>query len=148
MGSFAVSEQIEAPPPRVWSALADIGDIHRWNPGVRASHATTEQAGGLGARRHCKVGGRNYLDEEVVEWEDGSRLTMRVIGTNLPFKTADIRFRLDGNGDATTVTVSPEYELKFGPLGRLMDRMMVRSQYEKGMRTMLAGLKREVEGSA
>ena len=69
---------------------------------------------------------------------------MRIIETNMPM-TADIRFRLAAEGDSTKVSVSPEYRVKYGPIGSLMDVLFVRRTYEKGMRALLAGLKRHVE---
>jgi uncharacterized protein YndB with AHSA1/START domain len=148
MTTFATSTIIDAPRDRVWAALADIGSIHQWNPGVRASHVTSEAATGMGASRHCDLGGRNYLDEEVVEFDEGSRIAMRIVGTNLPFEHADIRFTLEPQGDITGVTVSPEYRLRYGLIGRLIDRVTVRRTYEKGMKALLAGLKQHIESEA
>ena len=147
MSSFATSTVIAAPRQVVWAALADIGSIHVWNPGVTDSHLTSQLDGALGATRHCDLGGRNYLDEEVVEFVAGESLTMRITKTNLPFQHADIRFRLESRGDSTTVTVSPLYKLKFGPIGALVDRLYVRRTYEKGMQSLLGGLKRHIEAS-
>jgi uncharacterized protein YndB with AHSA1/START domain len=145
LSSFATDIKINAPVEQVWQALADIGNIYLWNPGVVASHRTTEQTEGVGACRYCDLGGNNYLDEKVVEWEDNKRLTMRIVGTNLPFKTADIRFTLQPDHGATVVTVSPDYELRFGLLGVLLDHLYVRRTYLRGMEALLAGLKRHVE---
>lgn len=145
MATFTVSTVIDAPADQIWAALADIGSISVWNPGVKNSHLTSELDAALGATRHCDLGGRNYLDEEVVEFATGEALTMRITKTNLPFRHADIRFRLEPHGEATQVSVSPEYQLKFGPVGRLMDLVMVRRSYEKGMKALLRGLKRHVE---
>lgn len=148
MGNFATETIIEAPVTEVWQALGEIGDIYRWNPGVRASHTTSEQEEGLGATRYCDLGGKNYLDEEVVLWQPNEKLTMRITGTNLPFATADIRFTLRPENGATVVTVSPLYTLKYGPLGELLDRVYVRGSYQKGMQSLLAGLKTYVEEEA
>ncbi|UCC53933.1 MAG: SRPBCC family protein [Anaerolineaceae bacterium] len=148
MGSFATETKIEAPVNEVWQALGEIGDIYRWNPGVQASHTTSEQKAGLGATRFCDLGGKNYLDEEVVTWQPNEKLTMRITGTNLPFATADIRFTLRPEGDATMVTVSPLYKLKYGVMGELLDRVYVRNSYQKGMEALLAGLKAHVEEEA
>ena len=91
---------------------------------------TTDQTTGVGAGRHCDLGGKNYLDEEVVEWEAETGLTMRIIGTNMPFETADIRFTLrSDSGDSTVITLSPQYVLKFGPLGKILDLLFVRRNY-------------------
>ena len=148
MGTFATSTTVNAPVTAVWQALADIGNIYQWNPGVKASHTTTEQAAGVGACRYCDLGGKNFLDEEVVTWEPEKALTMRVTGTNMPFKTADIRFTLQPNGNSTRVTVSPIYTLKYGLVGKLMDRFFVKNTYEKGMQSLLRGLKQFVEDSS
>ncbi|MDJ0962284.1 MAG: SRPBCC family protein [Acidimicrobiia bacterium] len=148
MTSFITSTVIEAPHDQVWAALADIGSIHVWNPGVQASHTTSEAESGLGATRHCDLGGRNYLNEEVVDFDEGQRITMRIVDSNMPFERADIRFRLRDDGESTHVSVEPEYQLKFGPIGALMDRLFVRRTYEKGMRALLRGLKRHVEAEA
>ena len=57
----------------------------------------------------------------------------------------DIDFRLESLGDTTKVTVSPDYRVKYGPIGLVMDRLMVRRMYEKGMASLLHGLKEHVE---
>ena len=146
MGTFAAETRIEAPVGEVWQALGEIGDIYRWNPGVRASHTTSEEGEGLGATRYCDLGDKNYLDEEVVAWQPNEKLTMRITGTNMPFKTADIRFTLQPVDDGTQVTVSPLYKLKFGVMGELLDKVYVRKSYLKGMEALLAGLKAYAEG--
>jgi uncharacterized protein YndB with AHSA1/START domain len=145
MGTFEVQTEINAPVADVWAALADIGSIYQWNPGVKASHATSDEADGMGATRHCDLGGKNFLDEEVVLWEPERKLTMRINDTNMPFDSADIRFTLEPNGDSTTVTCSPIYKIKYGPIGSLLDRFYVSRTYEKGMEALLAGLKKYVE---
>lgn len=148
MGSFERSIGINAPVASVWEVLADIGGIADWNPGVMRSYVSGDRAGKVGAARHCDLGGKNYLDEEVVEWEEGRLLTMRVVGSNMPFKTADIRFTLSSDGDGTAVTVAPDYSLKGGMLGRLMDALVVRRMYSRGMDALLSGLKEHVEADA
>lgn len=146
MSSFAVETTIDAPIEKVWGALADIGTISRWNPGVVESHTTSDIEEGLGATRYCDLGGKNYLDEEVVTWKPNEQITMRITGTNMPFKTADIRFYLREEDDGkTAVTCSPDYILKYGPVGSLMDKLMVHNTYRKGMESLLRGLKQYVE---
>ncbi len=146
MGEFEEQVTISAPAEKVWDSLADIGNIYVWNPGVVHSEQTTLGDVDMGACRRCELGGKNYLIEEVVEFERPYKLTMRITETNLPFKTADIRFWIEPKGDESRVTVSPTYQLKFGPLGRFLDWVMVRAVYRKGMRDLLRGLKEHVEG--
>ena len=145
MTTFTTSTVINAPPDAVWSALADIGSISIWNPGVTASHTTSDVVSGLGATRHCDLGTRGFLEEQVVEFDEGSAITMRITDSNMPIEHADVRFVLEPETAGTRVTVSPQYRVKFGPLGILMDRVVVRRMFQRGMGSLLRGLKRHVE---
>lgn len=145
MNSFMTDIVINAPVEKVWGALADIGTISKWNPGVVDSYTTSEGEIGMGATRYCDLGGKNYLDEEVVTWVPNEAITMRITGTNMPFETADIRFTLKPQTGGTHVTVSPEYKLKYGVIGTILDKLFVARTYEKGMGELLAGLKEYVE---
>ena len=71
---------------------------------------------------------------------------MRITDTNLPFKSADIRFTLEQAADETEVVVSPDYELKFGAVGKVLNGLFVGRVYRSGMQNLLTGLKKHVEG--
>lgn len=147
MTTFAESVTIDVPVAQVWAVLADVGSIADWNPGVKESRSISDSSTGLGAERYCGLGGKTYLKESVVAFEDCQALTMRIDETNLPFKSADVRFTLVPEGSGTRVTVSPIYELKYGPLGQAMDKLMVAKKYRAGMVGLLDGLKRHIEAS-
>lgn len=143
--SFERAVEVAAPVEAVWRVLAEIGEIHRWNPGVVESRLTTGQAEGLGAARYCDLGGGNYLVERVAAWEEGRALTMEVTETNLPLEDIFIRFHLEPSETGTRVTLSPVYKVRFGPLGRLLDAVYLRRAYARGMEALLAGLRADVE---
>jgi uncharacterized protein YndB with AHSA1/START domain len=147
VAAFTAEVHIDAPVESVWDVLADIGAIHTWNPGVVESHVTSETSDGVGASRRCNLAGNTYFDEDVVEWSPNEAITFRIVGTNMPFARADIAFRLQPEGGGTLVTVSPDYAMKFGPLGWLMDALMVRRNYRKGVAQLLDGLRAQVESS-
>jgi uncharacterized protein YndB with AHSA1/START domain len=147
MAAFNVSETIHAPAEAVWAALADIGSIHVWNPGVKDSHSIGDRDTGHGASRHCDLDGDRYLEEQVVEYDPGTRLTMRITESNLPFARADVQFVLEPKESSTRVTVRPDYTLKYGPVGVVMDRVFVERTYMKGMKAPLRGLKEHVESA-
>ena len=146
LSSFVVSTVIDAPVPSVWQVLADIGNIDRWNPGVKASRLTSEKRG-RGGSRHCDLRNDSYLAEEVVVWQPEKQLTMRITATNLPFAGADIHFKLEPTPAGTRVEVKPEYRIKYGVVGEILNYVLIQKSYCKGMQALLAGLKDYVEAS-
>jgi len=145
MTTFSESIMIDTGPAGVWAVLSDVGGISDWNEGVKESHLIDGSNRGLGAQRYCGLGGKNYIHESVVTFDEERAITMRIDETNLPFKSADIHFTLEPVGTQTRVTVLPVYELKYGLLGQLMDKMMVEKKYRTGMVGLLNGLKAHVE---
>jgi len=102
---------------------------------------------GIGAARHCDISAKHSLAEVVTDFEPDARITFRITTTTVPLAEADVRFRLAQHNGATHVSVSAEYRLKYGLLGRAMDALMVRRSYRSGMQHLLAGLKARVEGN-
>lgn len=149
MSTFTTSITIDAPSEKVWAALADIGSIADWNPGLTGSHLTSDDPSGLNATRHCDLRGGRYVEERVAEYEEGSRLTMEIYESNIPLMDEiAVRFDLEDNGNTTTVHCTPDYTLKYGAVGALADRAFVRRTYVKGMQALLGGLRRHVESAA
>ena len=146
MTTFTETIQIHVGAERVWDTLADIGTIADWNPGLIGSHATNTVTG-LGATRYCDIDGKQNLDEEIVHFEPNRAITFRITRTTLPFRFADIRFTLAEDAGKTLVSVSPDYELKYGIVGRVLDRAVVSAAYKRGMRGLLSGLKIRAESN-
>jgi uncharacterized protein YndB with AHSA1/START domain len=146
MSTFTERTTIDAPRRDVWAALADIGNIATWNPGLIGSHRTND-IDGVGGARHCDISAKHSLTEHVVEFEPGTAITFRITDSTLPFKTADIAFTLTDSRirNRTELTVSPTYTLEYGPIGLILDTVAVRRTYRAGMRELLEGLKRHVE---
>lgn len=138
---------IDAPAAEVWALLADFGNIYRFNPTVRTSHSTNELHG-VGAARHCDLGRGSSIEEVIAEWTEGVSMTVHIVGGTKtpPFKGhPEARLFVEPLGDRSTVSGSLSYELKGGPLGRLMDAVMVRSRFETAWTGVLAGLKKHAE---
>lgn len=142
MTEFSLTSTINAPKERVWDALRNFGDISIWNPGVLESHSTSETTGGLGAERRCDLGNGRWIEEEIIGWEDGKSLDINIVDSNVPLSRAVVSISAEALDDATTrVDLSINYKLKFGPVGAVMDLVMGKRSYRKGMSDLLAGLK-------
>lgn len=140
--------RIDAPAGRVWEVLADFGGVYRYNPNVASSHATSETRQGVGASRHCDLTTSGVtLEERIVEWTEGESYLVDIYGGSKvpPFKQARARLAVRPDGEGAIVTGTLEYSLKFGPVGALMDRLLVAPRFSKAWTRMLAGLKHYTE---
>ncbi len=134
---------INAPVDKVWEVLADFGAIDKWAPPVSKSYSTTEANGGVGAGRHCDTS-FGALKEQIVEWEEGRSFTIDG-KTILPMKYARNGFSVSPAGDGTVATAWIDFQMKFGPVGALLDKLVLRRQFRKVLTQGLAGLKYHVE---
>ncbi|MCH7998933.1 MAG: SRPBCC family protein [Chloroflexi bacterium] len=135
---------INAPAEKVWDIVADFGSISKWAPNVTNSYSTTEANGGVGAGRHCDVVGFGAIEEEIVEWKESRSLTYEVEDVG-PIKSLRNESSVRGDGDRTVVTFTLDYQMKFGPLGALLDKLVAGRQLGKAAALGLAGLKHHVE---
>ena len=146
MGAFTTEIRIDAPKEKVWDVLADLGGIYKWNPGVSHSSSTSESSGGEGATRHCDLQNPSgYLEERAFDWREGEGYKIDIFESSFPIERNVIEFTVRADGDGTIVTVAPDYRLKFGPIGTLIDKLAAGRQLRKGMENLLAGLKYHVE---
>ena len=63
----------------------------------------------------------------------------------MPVRRLKHSYTLTPDGPGTIVRQRMEYELKFGPLGNLMDTLMVRKKWDAGIKGFFARLKQYVE---
>ena len=141
---------INAPRQEVWEkGLEDFGNIYEWNPNVPKSYSTNNKAKGLGAERHCDLDakGKNSIEERVVKWQEGSMMEVLITegkGTP-PWKNPTARLELFDENGGTRMRMTMSYEMRLGPIGKLMDVMLVRPQFGKAIAALPAGLKHYIE---
>src|SRR5712692_4607221 len=134
--------EIDAPPDRVWAALAALEALDRYDPGVKKSSVLEGPREGVGATRHCDLQPKGWFRERVTEWVPGQALAFELFACNLPVKRLTYRYSLVANGSGTVVRQRMEYRLKGGPLGMLLDSLVVRRKWDAGIKGFFAGLKR------
>lgn len=140
---------INAPKNKVWDIIADLGAIENFHPGVKESYYTSEVKNGVGASRHCDLLPAGSIEETATEWHEGEGYVLEVRGGEdlPPFKKAYIRLALKRDGHQTVATMSLEYTLKFGLIGKLMDAWKVRPLFRKVVPRVMAGLKKYSEST-
>jgi len=142
--------RIEVPVEKVWAALFDLAAVERYNPMVASARWLGERREGVGAGRHCELVPRGWVEERVWEWTPTSAIGLEVAKSDWPLVFMKWRTRLLADGAATVVSQEMSYRLKFGPLGplgALLDALVMRKKLDASVGEVFAGLKRYLEGA-
>ena len=79
MQSITKEIHIDAPKDKVWAALADLGAVQKFHPGVKKAYYTTAEKEGIGATRVCELLPHGAVEERVTEWQAGERFVVEVV---------------------------------------------------------------------
>ncbi len=119
MPNLQVSRTSTKSPEALWEVIADFPNIADWNSGVKASFATSAEARGVGATRHCDLSPAGALEERVLEWDEGKRMKIAVDSSQkAPVKTATVDFSITPEADGVRLVVDYEFTPKGGAAGR------------------------------
>lgn len=140
-----LSDQIAAPPARVFAALHDEAEMPRWMDGLeRIEYPAGKPAGNpLGARFRARVrqsGLTQDFDGEITAFEADRRLGIRLAGSQLSIASD---FRLAEAAGGTRLDYTADVE-PAGLLGRLAGPMITSAAQGVAER-QLAALKRLCE---
>ena len=139
------SIRIDATPEKIWSVLASLDALAKYDPGVAKSEIVSTAKEGPGAARRCDLAPGGWFKERVADWRPNEMLSFELYECTLPVRRLRHGYSLVREGTATVVCQRIEYELKFGLLGKLLDATMVRRKWTAGIKGFLAGLKRYAE---
>jgi ligand-binding SRPBCC domain-containing protein len=140
------SIRIDAPPEKVWSVLASLDTLAKYDPGVARSEIVSAVKEGPGAARRCDLKPGGWFNERVADWRPNEALSFELYECTLPVQRLRHSYALVSEGGGTVVRQRMEYELKFGPVGKLLDALMVRRKWTAGIKGFLSGLKGYAEG--
>ena len=112
---------IDLPRTEAWDKLRDISLAHNYVPGIVKTEIVSEQDEGVGTSRYVYRNAKSYIQETVVEWDEGRGFLIRLHKGDKPappFRNAWFRYELDDEGQEKTLfTASLEFELPWGRLG-------------------------------
>ena len=140
--------QARCAPDRIWSLLADLEAVQRYNPGVRAAKIQGDRRTGIGAVRVCELLPRGRVVERVTHWEDGRALGLEVAESDWPFHFMRWVTRVEPNDEGSRITQELEYRLKFGPIGWLLDRLAMERKLRTSLDDVFASLVKHAEGTS
>jgi hypothetical protein len=150
---------IDLPRAEVWAKLRNISLAHNYVPGIVKTEIVSEQAQGVGASRYVYRNARSYIQETVVEWDEGQGFLIRLHKGDKPappFRNAWFRYQLADEGPGQTLfTASLAFEMPWGGLGAWLGKKLekvvastvsdvavaMKLYYETGEPTTAAALK-------
>lgn len=159
--SQSVSSQVVIDMPRdvAWTKLSDISAAHLYVPGIIQTKVVSDISQGVGASRYVYRNAKSYIQETVVEWNEGSGFLIKLHKGDKPappFKSASFRYLLeDGEQGKTLFTAGMEFELPWGGFGSWLEKRLagfvektianvalsMKLYYETGEPTSAAALK-------
>jgi ligand-binding SRPBCC domain-containing protein len=149
MGTLYHEIRINAPLEKVWSVLADLEAVQKYNPMVVSARYFSPNREGIGASRQCELKPKGYVKERVIGWEPKLTIILELYEHRWPIRSMRWRNALKPDSSGTLLTQRMEYRLKFGLLGKILDALMMRRMLDKGIADTLVNLKRFIEtGSA
>lgn len=146
MTQVNASINIDAPKEKVWTILADFGNIAVFNPNLRSSHSTSVENSGVGATRHCDLAPMGAIEERILEWKEGTEMLVAIYGGErmppLDFDHTTARLNVQALGaNHSRVAMTFSYRVKGGLLGAFMNQFMIKPQFRKATPNVLKGLK-------
>ncbi len=134
------SHLVPAPIAPTWAAISKMGAVADWHPNVARASMLTPNEVGVGASRRVEFHAGGSAVETVVSESEQEFVTMEM--TEVPMiRNARVTIRTKArSADETEVTFSIDYGLKFGPLGWLVDTVMMKRMFPKVFGVALDGL--------
>src|SRR5262245_26301644 len=140
--------QASCPPHRVWALLADLEAVQRYNPAVRTATVEGKQRTGVGARRACELVPRGRVVERVTHWEEGRAVGLEVAESDWPVHFMRWVTRLASAPTGSVITQTLEYHVKFGPVGWLLDQLVMKRKLTATLNSVFDNLVKHAEGRA
>jgi len=143
----ALTERIEidATQQAVWAVLADFSGVSDWAPYMKTSHLIGATKSGVGTRRGMRHAWGFQFEEAVTQWHDGKGYSFDVLKAPFPMRDVKETWVAGRENGYSTVVTRVHYGMKLGPIGTLIDWLLVRFVVRREMRAGLRGLKQHLE---
>ena len=133
---------INAPIEKIFQALAEMEGLEKLDPNIKKSTSLSNIKSGLSAKRKVDmIDGKNWFEEKVTDLKPNECLTYELTACSFPVKSLKYTYYVEKSGNQTKVKQAMAYEIKFGLFGKILDALMIRKQYNKGIQGFFTGLK-------
>jgi hypothetical protein len=137
--------ETSAPPEKLWACLSDLRLVQSYNPAIARAELPGGMLSGLGALRACELKPKGKVLERVHVWEPGKALGLEIVESDWPITRMNWVTRIEPNGKGSILSQRLEYGMKFGPLGWLLNALVMQRNVTKNVGEALTGLIRLAE---
>ncbi|MGR3316865.1 MAG: SRPBCC family protein [Candidatus Anammoxibacter sp.] len=132
----------KAPVDRVWEVISNYGDVHLYHPMVKSAPILSANDKGVGAKRRCEFYDKSSLVEEVTNWDEGRSISFVLSEmSSMPLKKANATIKVEPVDSKTSlVSINMNFVVKWGPLGWMMGKLMMKPMMKKMFTNVLKGL--------
>jgi len=144
-----IHHEIEAacPPENIWAVLADLEAVPHYNPTVRTAEIRGTRRTGIGAERVCDLLPKGRVVERVTHWEEGRAVGLEVAESDWPIRFMRWVTRIERKGSGSLITQELEYAVKFGPVGWVLDKLVMKRKLTTTLDDVFARLAKLAEAA-
>jgi len=145
MTTLIYNIDINASKAKTWAVLADFANLH-WTQTVKKVRYTNEKRGNVGMARHCDLSDGGYIVERITQWNEGNGYTYAIDDARDPVTpNSYVVWSLSGDDRQSKVTFEVNYQLKYGILGAIMNRLIAKKKFSKQIALFMGELKTHME---
>ncbi len=141
---------IEAPAADTWRAIADYAHVDSFHPVVERVSMLSDSQHGVGTKRICHFYDGTSATELVTDWVEGESFRVELSDFSMPFVVkAEAEMRVTDQGPKrSSVTITMDFQVKGGALGRLAGAAMFRPMMQRMFKRVLDALDLHVRTGA
>ena len=142
MHTVSVSREIDAPIEAVWRVLDNFGGVATYNPNVETSRIVAGPESGPGATRECLFEDGGRIEEQIVEYEPQTGYTVEFTDAgDFPLEANVVEIGVEPIDETrTVVTTTSHFTPKYGPVGWILAKVMMKSKFRDTFEEVLDGL--------
>ena len=145
MSHVQKTQVINAPIGPTWAAVSKLGAVQDWHPNVARATVLTSDDSGVGASRRVEFQDGRGSVETVIE-ESEQQFTKMDMSAESPLEKIVVTIHTkERSAEATEVTFTVDYGMKYGPIGWVIDALMIKRLFRKAFDSALAGLAYHLE---
>ena len=148
MTTFEKQITINASKADVWNVISNLGGVYKFHPGVEKSYYTSDQLEGIGAARVCELRPMGKIKETAINWKNGESFQLKIdpLEKAPPVKNFIAQLKLvEIDANTVEVRLRVDYKMKLGIIGKILNKLVIKSQMNAGLQGLLDGLKVHME---